>query len=103
MNIINIKRGDTFGFSMTLTNDSNVAITGQALNLKCQIRDGNDVLVDTMVITESDTLGTYIFRAGSTLEWHGSLFFDIQYTDADSIVASSDAVGIMVREDVTKA
>lgn len=104
MEIIKIKRGDTFGFSMALTDNANTPITGKAANLKCQIRDRSNTLVDEMAITESDTLGTYLFRAKATTEWTSAMFFyfDIQYTDADGIVTSSPTVTIELGEDVTK-
>lgn len=103
MENIKIKRGDSFNFSAAITDDSNVAISGIAANLKCQVRDMDDNLITEMTIAEGGTAGTYIFRSGDTNNWPSDekLYCDIQYTDTDGIVASTDTFGITVREDVT--
>ena len=78
---INMKRGDSFGFSNEIfEDDGTTKIIGIASNLKCQIRDRYDVLVDELEITESIELpGTYLFRAGPTSEWAvGPLYSDIR-------------------------
>lgn len=105
MENVKIKRGDTADFSATLTDSLGAAITGKATNLKCQFRDVDGNLVKELTVSESDTPGTYIFRAGDTSGYPAGeqLYCDIQYTDADGIVSSTDTFSITVREDVTIA
>lgn len=102
---INIKRGDTFWFSIKATlivNDVQVPQSGLANNFKCMIRDDSETLLGTMVITESDTAGTYIFRCESTSDWpEGTIYFDIQYTDENNIIESTETVDVVVTKDVT--
>ena len=105
MENVTIKRGDSFNFSAAITDDSDVAISGIASKLKCQIRDLDGNLITEMTITEGGTAGTYIFRSGDTSNWAADekLYCDIQYTDADGIIASTETFGITVREDVTRS
>jgi len=105
MENIQIKRGDSFNFSAAITDDSDVAISGIASKLQCQIRDMDGNLITEMTIAEGGTAGTYIFRSGDTSNWPADekLYCDIQYTDADGIIASTDTFGITVREDVTRS
>lgn len=100
MKEIIIKRGDTFGFSLTLSS-AGVVLVGKATNFKCQIRDCNKALICDVVISESDTPGTYLFRAENTSNWAKSKFYmDIQYTE-DGITVSTETVMITLVNEVT--
>jgi len=102
---INMKRGDSFGFSNEIfEDDGTTKIIGIASNLKCQIRDRYDVLVDELEITESIELpGTYLFRAGPTSEWAvGPLYSDIQYTVNGLVASTLENIVINVERDVTR-
>ena len=101
MQTIAVKRGDSFGFSNTVS-DTNGPITGIANRLKCQLRDSpRGKLIEEMAITESGTPGTYIFRAGDTTTWPTIVYFDIQYTNADGIIKSTETYCLSIGEDVT--
>lgn len=100
MKEITIKRGDTFGFSLTLS-AADVVLEGKASNFKCQIRDCNKALISEVAITESDTPGIYLFRAGDTSSWVKSKFYmDIQYIE-DGITVSTETVMITIVNEVT--
>ena len=104
MQNVSIKRGDTFGFSNAITEDDGVtAITGIASELKCQIRNRNDELIEELTITEStETPGTYVFLAGDTSEWAISTYkMDIQRTSADT-TTSTETILINLEKDVTR-
>ena len=103
MQNVSIKRGDTFGFSNAITEDDGVtAITGIASELKCQIRNRNDELIEELTITEStETPGTYFFVAGDTSEWAIATYkMDIQRTSADT-TTSTETILINIEKDVT--
>ena len=103
MQTVSIKRGDTFGFSNAITEDDGVtAITGIASELKCQIRNRNDELIEELTITEStETPGTYVFLAGDTSEWAITTYkMDIQRISAGT-TTSTETIFINIEKDVT--
>lgn len=102
-----IKRGDSFSFTATLTDEATgAALAGAAAKLKCNgsySPCGEEVLVE-MVVSETVEAGTYLFEApaGSTDEWvpDSSVYFDIEYTDAGK-TSSTETFYVKVKEDVT--
>jgi len=103
MDRLMVKRGDTFNFTIIAKDANEEAISGAAARFKTQIRSGGGVLYSDLIITETDTPGQYIFRALSTESWPGGsvLYTDIQYTDINGDILSSDTIAIDVRKDVT--
>ena len=103
MQNVSLKRGDTFGFSAAITEDDGVtAITGIASELRCQVRNINDELIEELTITEStETPGTYVFLAGDTSECAITAYeMDIQRTSADT-TTSTETISINIEKDVT--
>lgn len=87
-----IKQGDTFAFRAEMRNPDGTVYTGPTTNLKCQVRDRSYKLVDTMTITTTGTVGTYLFTAGSTTLWPigtESLEFDIRIVSGANTSRSS--------------
>ncbi|MBP2028689.1 hypothetical protein J2Z35_002519 [Acetoanaerobium pronyense] len=102
--MLSIKQGDTFAFKAEMKNEDETPMTGIAYKLKSQIRDIKNTLYAELQITETDDIGTYIFKADAeiTKSWPVTkLYCDIQYKDAD-VVSSSETIEIMVERDVTK-
>lgn len=100
-----IKRGDTFSFTANLVDSiSKQPLTGIADQLRCQGRYmKNKNLVTELTIEETEIPGTYLFFAGGTDDWEiGSIIlFDIEYTSATGQVASSETMGLKIKEDIT--
>lgn len=82
-----VKRGDTFAFTVQIRSADGEPLIGAADNLKCQGRYywNEDVLVE-LTISETETPGTYLFRAGNTDSWlpQKTVNFDIQYSNGKS-------------------
>lgn len=99
-----IKRGDSFSFTAELKDSvTSAALTGIADKLKCQGRRYTyDTLITELTITETETLGTYLFSAASTADWvvGWKIAFDIEYT-SDGKVSSSETFLADVEADIT--
>ena len=102
-----LKRGDTLEFTAALTDTAtSAALTGAAASLKChgKYSFGDSVLVE-MAVSETATAGTYLFSASaaSTAAFipNRTVIFDIQYTNADGKVSSTDDFSLFIAEDVT--
>ena len=102
-----IKRGDTFSFTASLTDcATNNSLIGATANLKCQgkynVLDITPIVI--MTISETSILGTYLFVAPSTEVWRPNcdIYFDIQYTNNNNIVSSTETFYVHVEGDVTR-
>ena len=99
-----IKRGDTFAFTAGLKDAATGdALTGAAGSLRCQGREYmTDNLITELVITETETLGIYLFATDSTDEWcpGSKILFDIQYS-SDGKVSSTETFSVDIESDVT--
>jgi len=103
MSEITLKRGDTLLFTASYTDAQNNPITGIATQLKSQVRNPvNNKLISELAISESATLGTYVFRDDTTNNFPiTKLICDIQRTD-NGIISSSATLNINVIADVTQ-
>ena len=97
------KRGDTFSVLATINDELGKPVTGIAAELKAQIRNRQDELVDECVIAETTTAGTYSLVVADTTEWpvDSTLFMDIQRTSA-GVISSTETIAIPVERDVTR-
>jgi len=98
-----IKRGDTFTFIVRRVDDLGNPLTGQASNLRSQIRKNDGVLLGEFIIEETVTLGDYKFNIDASITKDfpiGNLYFDIEYT-LEGVVTSSNTVTFKVEGDVT--
>lgn len=98
------KRGDTFLFIAVLRETK----TGPVIDLTdwtiaSMVRDADDVLVDQVTVTVTDAAnGAYSLRVDDTTAWPvGTTYWDIQYTDADSIIRSTETIALQIIEDIT--
>jgi hypothetical protein len=100
---LNLKRGDTFFFNMDLALADGTPLVVTVDKLKCQIRESNDKLVDTLLIETTDTVGRYLFTAPSenTVKYPAKeLFLDVKINDG--IVTSTPTISVIVDKDVTR-
>jgi len=101
--MIYLKRGDTLTLLITRKDSDGLPLTGEASKLSSQIRDNNDLLIGSFIITETLDLGTYLFMISSNLTQDfptSTLYFDIEYDDGVK-VESSDTIMLLVKKDVT--
>jgi hypothetical protein len=94
VNLLTIKRGDTFSYLATWE--------GAVLSeLKSQIKDSKENLISAVKIEDTATAGTFRLSVADTKNWPiGTLVTDIQRTSAD--IKSSDTMSIVVIRDVTE-
>ena len=103
MDTMNLKRGDSFYFSIDLTNELDQPLDLPLDDIKSQVRRGNDELVDTLTI-EKDLVevGRYNIRSLDTTSYPvETLFLDIKIRDND-LVTSTKTTKLVVEKDVTK-
>lgn len=98
-----VKRGDTFTF-IAIINDrvTQEPLTGITDKLKAEIRTSVGSKISDLIITETETPGTYVFKCADTKTWPiTTIYTDIQFTD-EGIVTSSETIEIPVEKDVTQ-
>ena len=104
--MIKIKRGDTFAFYANIKDELGLPLVTDILNLKSQIRDKNDSLIEELVISTTGIEGQYLFVGTNTKLWikdgynSENLIMDIEMTTG-GIVSSSDTINIEITKDVT--
>lgn len=97
------KQGDTFEWVVTLTDDAQpVDIT--SWGIRAHIRN-NDTLIAALTITKTDATGgvfTASATAAQTDTWTaGAHQCDIEFTDASSVVLSTDTFDVTILEDIS--
>ena len=102
MTTLSIKRGDTFLYTASLSDDAGPTnITGWTI--ASQVRDDNDALVATLNVTVTNAaLGQFTVRHDDTSAWPARLVWDLQYTDAAGVVRSTETIVLSVMADVTR-
>lgn len=106
MATINHKRGDTFELTCSLENGGNdVNITGWTV--AAQLRQSDDTLVQSLTVTVTDAAaGEFTITAANT-ETDGwpiaALEVDVEFTETDGSVSSSDTFTINVIKDITRS
>jgi hypothetical protein len=101
--LIELKRGDTFSFFVTLTDEDDNPIILDVNDMLCQIRQfPRRELIDTFTITTTDISGQYRFSVNDTTTYPiDVLYADIEFT-IDNEIKSSDTFKINVVEDVSR-
>lgn len=102
--MISVKRGDTLQFIVSRKDENGNPLSGEANVLSSQLRNDLGELVGTFVITETATLGDYLFKIESTLTKAfavGTYAFDIQCNGVDEVY-SSETMYVRVLRDVTQ-
>lgn len=101
--ISNFKRGDTFALTAAIKDESGNPLTIEPANLKSQIRDSYGKLFAELVVTNTETVGSYLLTASSTSNWptDTTLYMDIQLNTSGQI-RSSETIEISVIKDVTQ-
>ena len=99
----NFKRGDTFAFIATIRDQIGDPITGVSANLRSQVRDKMGFKYADLSVSETETPGSYLFQVQDTTSWPAdtSIYTDIEYTDGQGTITSSETIEIPVVKDVT--
>ena len=101
--MIEIKRGDTFVFYTTLTDENeDPIILNPSTDMRCQVRRQNsNKLVDELTIETTNVDGRYKFESPDTSDYPIEvLVSDIRFDIAD-VVKTSDTFQINVVREVT--
>lgn len=103
--MITVKRGDTLSIIVRRKNLDGTPRTGEAGNLRSQIRTSKDDLIASFTISEvEDTPGDYLFVVPANVTELipiNKYYMDIEYRDGD-FVQSSETFSLEVVKDVTK-
>ena len=99
-----IKRGDTLKLLIKRVDEEGDPLTGQAEKMKSQLRTKAKGLITSFEITETEELGTYLFKVSEEITKTfplGSVLFDIEMQIGSDIV-STETVTIEVVDDITR-
>lgn len=102
MRLNSFKRGDTFALNADITDADGNPVEYLPTQIRAQVRQKNDLLVDTLAVDASGTLGRYVLMAADTSEWPiGVLEMDIEVDNGVAIM-SSPTIEIPVIRDITR-
>ena len=97
------KRGDTLSFYAAITDvETGKPVVTDISNIKSQIRTRMGKLIDSFIISSTDTEGKYFLRSEDTSKYPiGTHEIDIQITDND-VTISTETFTITIVQDVTQ-
>lgn len=100
-----VKRGDTFTLACTYKQNG-VAVNVTDFNIRSQVRDSSGALVEELTATKANQTtnpGVFVLSAADPMNWPVDvLSCDIQFSDSDDVVRSTQTFQIPVIEDVTQ-
>ena len=100
-----IKRGDTFTLACTYKQNGTAASVAN-LTIRSQVRDSSGALVEELTVTKANQTtnpGVFVLAAADPMDWPVDvLSCDIQFSDSDDVVRSTQTFQIPVIEDVTQ-
>ena len=100
-----IKRGDSFVLACTYKQNG-VAHDVTDYNIRSQVRDSTGALVEELTATKANQTtspGVFVLSAAAPNEWPVDvLSCDIQFSDSEDVVRSTQTFKIPVIEDVTQ-
>lgn len=106
MSTISHKRGDSFSLSGAIKDAQGVAVDLTGASLRCHLRQPDGVLIQALTCAITDAAaGTYSISAtaAEAAVWPlGNAKFDVELTDAQGAVTSTDTVTLKVVEDITR-
>ena len=101
--MIRFKRGDTITWTATIKDrDTGEPIDTATANIRSQIRDAKNTLIDTFIVSTTTETGVYLFTgAGDSADYTvGVHFVDIELT-IDDVVRSSTTFPMEIERDIT--
>lgn len=102
--VISHKRGDSLNAACVYKDEDGVPISLAGITIASQVRTPRGVLISNCVVAVTNEVGgAFSLDIDDTSMWPvGMLEWDIQYS-YDSIVISTETVGINVLRDVTQS
>lgn len=101
--ITNFKRGDTFSLACVYKVNG-VATSVADFDIDSQLRDTKDNLIQTLTVTKTADVGSFIVAASATdtTDWPISVLkCDLQFSE-DGIVRSTETFNVVVVNEITK-
>ena len=99
-----IKRGDTFTLACTYKQNG-VVYDVTNFTIRSQVRDSEGMLVSELTVTKADQStnpGVFVLAAAGATAWPVDILScDIQFSDSEGVVRSTQTFKIPVVEDVT--
>lgn len=107
MTSIRMKRGDTFTVDFQCTDEADVAQDLTGYTARAQLRFGDSEPIDlTVTIDPDQTTNTGLVSleyAGATTSWPTAVGeIDVEFTDPDGRIESSETIELAVGRDVTR-
>lgn len=100
-----IKRGDTFTLACTYKQNG-VAYDITNFTIRSQVRDSSGALVEELTTAKADQTtnpGVFVLSAANPMDWPVDILScDIQFSDSEDVVRSTQTFQIPVVEDVTQ-
>lgn len=100
-----IKRGDTFTLACTYKQNG-VVYDVTNFTIRSQVRDSSGALVEELAVTKANQAanpGVFVLAAADPMDWPVDLLScDIQFSDAEGVVRSTQTFQIPVVEDITQ-
>lgn len=99
-----IKRGDTFTLACTYKQNG-AAYDVTNFTIRSQVRDSSGALVEELTATKANQTtnpGVFVLAAADPMDWPVDvLSCDIQFSDSEGVIRSTQTFQIPVEEDVT--
>jgi hypothetical protein len=97
------KRGDTLSFLINLVDDNNQPLDLEVTQIRSQMRNSVNKLIDEFTVTKTETIGEYLFEAQADTNTYplSTLYSDIEINE-DGIIASSETFEIEIVKDITQ-
>ena len=99
-----VKRGDTFTLACTYKQNG-VAVSVADFTIRSQVRDSSGDLVAELAVSKADQVaypGVFVLAAADPMNWPVDILScDIQFSDSEGVVRSTQTFQIPVVEDVT--
>lgn len=100
-----IKRGDTFTLACTYKQNG-VVYDVTNFTIRSQVRYSTGALVAELTVTKADQTtnpGVFVLAAADPMDWPVKILScDIQFSDGDGVVRSTQTFQIPVVEDITQ-
>lgn len=101
METIEFKRGDTFSLVCTYK-VADVATSLTNFTITSQLRNSNDVLIETLIVEKLIDTGKFLLKSNDTSDWQPNLLScDIQFIE-NGVIRSTNTFYVSVVKDITR-
>lgn len=101
-NTLNIKRGDTFKYSVSVIDSNKQPIDLTGWTISSQIKNFDELIADVIISSDDFSTGNYYLSVEDTSYFPiEKLECDIEYTSTDGTIMSTETFYINVIKDIT--